>query len=74
VLRRVRQEVPVGLVDLLDARAHASGERERGHAGGDRERRVRVAERVRRPVLEPRGTDRRRPLVAPPGVQVEVLA
>lgn len=43
MLGRVREQMPVGLVDLLDARAHPASEREQAHLGGDRPGRVGVA-------------------------------
>jgi hypothetical protein len=70
-LKRVRQQVPVGAVDLFDARSHPPGEGEEGDAGGDAERGVRVAERVGGPVVEAGRTDGGLPVSAPPVAEVE---
>ena len=45
-VEHVRQQVPVGLADLFEARPHHPGELEEVDAGGDAERRIRVAQRV----------------------------
>src|SRR5215217_6129095 len=66
--------MPVGTVDLIDARSHKAGELEQGDSGGDRERCTRMPERVRCPMRKPCRLDGRRPLVRPPAVQVEEAA
>jgi hypothetical protein len=45
-LERIRQQVTVGLPDLLDARPHEAGELEQADTGGDREARERMPQRI----------------------------
>jgi hypothetical protein len=66
--------MPIGLVDLLYARAHEAGELEQRDARRDRKRGVGMAKRVGRAVREACGADGRRPFVGSPLVNVQMPA
>jgi hypothetical protein len=48
----VREQVAVGGLNLIDARAHEAGEFKERHLGGDGKGREGVSQGVRRPVIE----------------------
>jgi hypothetical protein len=72
VLDGIRQQVTVGLVDLLDGRSQ--GEREQRDAGRDAERPVGVAQGVGAAVFQAGRPDGGCPSVASPLVQVQIAA